>query len=95
MVVPVPLETERWYELEVEVNGNDTTAYVDGEEIMTFSHEQLQENQIFDKGAVGIRIWNSHAMFDDFELNGPGIKLSGQALSPMGTLATTWGQVKF
>lgn len=53
MVVPIPLEAKSWYELKVEVNGNDTIAYVDGEEIMIFSHEQLQENQIFDKGAVG------------------------------------------
>ena len=67
---------------------------VDGEELMEFSHKQLQENEMLDTGAVGVRIWNSHAVFEDFEVNGPGIKLSGAAVSPAGKLAITWGYLK-
>ena len=44
------------------------------------------------RGAVGIRIWNSHAAFDDFEVNGPGIQAS--AVSPSGKLAAAWGRLK-
>jgi len=95
MSVPMPLEIDKWYELKVEVVGDDTTAYVDGEEILALSHEQLQENERLDKGAVGVRIWNSHAAFDDFEINGPGIKPSGLAVSPAGKLSTTWGSLKY
>ena len=92
MSAPMALEADRRYSLEVEVKGNDTTAYVDGEEALAFSHKQLQPGEMLNEGAVGIRIWNSHAAFDDFEVNGPGIQPS--AVSPMRKLATAWGDLR-
>jgi hypothetical protein len=68
MRIAMPLKTEKFYELKVEVKGDDAIGYVDGEKKLAFSHKQLQKDQILDKGAVGIRIWNSHAAFDDFEV---------------------------
>jgi len=92
MIAPMALESDKWYELKVEVKGDDTIAYVDGEEKLAFSHKQLQADARLDKGAVGIRIWNSHAMFDDFEINGPGIQSS--PVSPAGKLAIAWGYLR-
>lgn len=92
MSAPMQLESDKWYELKVEVKGDETTAYVDGKQALAFSHKKLQPAEKFDKGAVGIRIWNSHAMFDDFDVNGTGIKPS--AVSASRKLATLWGQVK-
>jgi hypothetical protein len=94
MSAPMNLEVDNWYELKVEVKGDDTTAYVDGKNTLAFSHKKLQQGERLDKGAVGIRIWSSHAAFDDFEINGPGIKPSGLAVSPAGKLAITWGNIK-
>ena len=92
MSAPMALEADKWYSLEVEVKGDDTTAYVDGEETLAFSHKQLQPGEMLNEGAVGIRIWNSHAAFDDFDVNGPGIQPS--AVSPAGKLAITWGHLR-
>jgi len=89
------VSTVRKDELKVEVKGDDTTAYVDGKETLAFSHKQLQQNEMLDKGAVGIRVWSSHAAFDDFEVNGPGIKRSGAAVSPAGKLTIIWGRMKY
>jgi hypothetical protein len=94
MEVPFSTKKNQVYELKVEVNGDDTTAYVDGKETLAFSHKQLQKNEMLDKGAVGTRVWSSHAAFDDFEVNGPGIKRSGAAISPAGKLAIIWGCLK-
>lgn len=94
MSAPMALESDKWYNLRVEVQGDDTIAYVDGEEMLAFSHEQLQAGEMLDNGAVGVRIWNSHAAFDDFELNGPGIKPSGMSVSPASRLAITWARLK-
>jgi len=93
MTAPMALESDKWYELKVEVKGDDTIAYVDGEEKLAFSHKQLQADAKLDKGAVGIRIWNSHAMFDDFDVNGPGIQSS--PVLPAGKLAITWGCLRY
>ena len=92
---PFAAKNNQVYELKVEVKGDDTTAYVDGKEMLAFSHKQLQKNEMLDKGAIGVRIWNSHAVFDDFEVNGPGIKPSGASVSSVGKLAIIWGNLKF
>ncbi|MDQ1327756.1 MAG: pectate lyase [Candidatus Poribacteria bacterium] len=94
MSAPMKLESDKWYELKVEVKEDDTNAYVDGKKTLTFSHKKLQAGERIDKGAVGIRIWSSHAAFDDFEVNGPGIKPSGLAVSSTEKLAITWGKIK-
>ena len=89
MRLPFASEMNKQYELKIEVEGNQFKFYVDGEMVQEFSNDE------FDKGAVGLRVYSSHAVFDDFEVNGPGIPKSGGApVEPKWKLAIAWGNLK-
>lgn len=89
MRLPFPSEMDTEYELKVEVVGQKFKFYVDGELVQEFTNDE------FEKGAVGIRVYDSQAIFNDFEVNGPGIpKSGGIVVEPIKKLAVVWGQVK-
>ncbi len=89
MRLPFASEMNKQYELKIEVEGNQFRFYVDGEMVQEFSNDE------FGKGAVGLRVYSSQAVFDDFEVNGPGIPKSGGAsVKPEWKLAIAWGDLK-
>ena len=88
MRLPFASEMNKQYELKIEVEGNRFKFYVDGELVQEFTNDE------FEKGAVGIRVYDSQAVFGDFEVNGLGILKSGLAVAPTGKLAVAWGDIR-
>ena len=88
MRLPLESEMNKEYQLKLEVAGPDFKLYVDGELVHEFTNDE------FETGAVGLRVYGSTAIFDDFEVNGPGIPKSGLAVDSTGKLSVVWGKVK-
>lgn len=57
--VPQSLNFNTWYTAKVSVNGTTITCYLDGKEKITFP------DSTFDKGAIGLRSYNTASIFDD------------------------------
>jgi len=85
---PVPFETEvgREYELRLTVAGNSFQFFIDGEDMGEWEDDQ------FETGMVGLRVWSAIMAVDDFEVNGPGIPAT--AVDSQGKLASAWGKIK-
>lgn len=85
---PVPFETEvgREYELRLTVEGNRFQFFIDDEDMGEWEDDQ------FETGMIGLRVWSAIMAIDDFEVNGPGIPAT--AVDSQGKLASAWGKIK-
>lgn len=85
---PVPFETEvgREYELRLTVEGNSFQFFIDDEDMGEWEDDQ------FETGMIGLRVWSAIMAIDDFEVNGPGIPAT--AVDSQGKLASAWGKIK-
>jgi hypothetical protein len=87
--VPFAWKLDTWYDLKVEVKGNQYKLYVHGELMFEYISE------LFQAGKVGLGVGNSvTAHFDNFFATGDDVTGNPQAVPPPAILATTWGKLK-
>jgi len=76
-----------WYTVKFQVQGDQFTAWLEGEQVLDFQFDEGAE-----KGKVGLGVYVGHVQFDDVEIDGPGIPAS--QVKPSGKLTTTWAVIK-
>ena len=82
------IDTDRWYDIKIVNTPEKYTLFLDGDEIAS-----VDDNTQNGAGRVGLATWSTTARFDDVIVHGTG-GLSGEAVEPVGKLATSWARVK-
>jgi hypothetical protein len=92
----------KWHDIKISAKGEDIAGWVDGKQVWKYTFNKVKWGRPAGPikkglltGRVGFTTWNapeSVGFFDDFKLEGPGIKAS--PVSPRGKLATMWGEIK-
>ena len=83
----VQIQRGEWIDMMVEVDGNEFTLHINGEEQSNNSDDSYAEGQ------VGVWAWQTGASFDDFTVEGDNIE-DTLAVDPKRKLTTTWGRLK-
>ena len=88
---PIAFELDKWYHLEVKMNGGKMTFSIDGD----FSKERDWSGwqQLADKGEVGIGAGGAEVHFDNFVITGDEVP-DNLSVMPAGRLTATWGKIK-
>lgn len=87
--VPFEWELDTWYDLRVQVTGNQYEFYIDNNLVIEHTDDT------FPAGKVGIGVGNNvSAHFDDFFITGDGIPDDSIAVSHKSKLTATWGGVR-
>jgi hypothetical protein len=92
----------KWHDIKISAKGEDIAGWVDGKQVWKYTFNKIKWGrpagpikQGLLQGRVGFTTWSvpeSVGFFDDFKVEGPGIKPS--SVSPREKLATTWGNLK-
>ena len=95
-------QDSEWHTYKIKAQGEDITAWFDGEEIFSFTYDKLKwgrpahdVKEGLKQGKVGLMTWTGDmglAYFDDINIEGTGIP--GSVVHPNGRLSITWGSIK-
>lgn len=83
----IPLDLSKEFTIKAEANGFTFNGYFNGELIGTYTDEEKS----FEKGPVGLSVWEAEATYDDVIIAGLGVTTS---VKSQGRLATTWSKIK-
>ena len=84
-------QTGKWYQVGVDVAGDNISYYVDGK-----LYYEVSDN-MHSSGGVSLFAYNAIAEFDNVVIKGddiPDVRPVGYAVKPGTKLAITWGQVR-
>ena len=86
---PFEWELNRWYDLMINVKGNQSELFIDGKLVLEYTDDR------YPTGEVGLGIGNefTSAHFDDFFVTDDDIP-NITAVSPKTKVATTWSEIK-
>ena len=85
----VKIESGKWIQMKVKVEGQQFTVFLDGKEQGTATSAIEYKN-----GMVGVWAWESKASFDNLTVTGEGVSGGTTAVNPRQKLTTTWSQLK-
>lgn len=89
-----PLELNKWHHIKLEVKGDNFIFWVNGKIALEHQDDVVKE------GAVGLRLANYTARFDNVEISGPDVPditpptWKSRPVHPRGKLTATWGEIK-
>lgn len=85
---PFPDKKDKWWELRVEVKGDEISVDVDGERVLEITYPDIKN------GRIGLTAWPGDTVaYDDLELEGEGIP-EFISVDPKEKLAVSWGEIK-
>lgn len=90
--IPFPLQFNKWYHIQIEVNGSKLTLTVDNKliHIMDWSNQPM----LCPQGSINIGAGGAEVHFDNFVITGDEVPDNTQSVESTGKLTTTWAMIK-